>query len=169
MPVTVLDFAAGDTADVGDGSYIVTAGGETTKLEQHYTQETWTDANGLPYFVFAPINACSGCGEIYLLEYLKGSVKQEDLGPRSRSYSSTTTRSRSGLSTRCRTASRTRGALTDTDLLTDDVLPVVDGEPATSCIVEAHQTVRGDGSPGGAFVDAEFWVYSSYDGGRGMG
>ena len=40
-----------------------------------------------------------------------------------------------------------RGA-TVTDLLTDGVLPTVDGEEATSCIVEGHQTVDGDGNAG---------------------
>ena len=43
------------------------------------------------------------------------------------------------------------------------------GVPATSCIVEGHQTVDGDGTALNAFVDFEFFVYSSYDGGRGMG
>ena len=44
-------------------------------------QETWTD-NGHPYFVFAPINACTGCaGKIYLLEQLSGTVLQSNLGP----------------------------------------------------------------------------------------
>ena len=72
--------APADTATT-DGNYIVTAAGNTTKDPQHYVQETWTD-NGHPYFVFAPINACTGCaGKIYLLEQMSGSIKQSDLGP----------------------------------------------------------------------------------------
>jgi len=59
-----------------------------------------------------------------------------------------------------------RGA-SATDLLTSNVLPsgtTVDGKPITSCIVEGHQTVVGDGTAANANIDFEFFVYSSYDG-----
>ena len=80
VPITTPDFGADDTSTAG--SYVVTAAGNTTKPPQHYVQETWTDSGGHPYFMFAPINACSGCaGKIYLLEQMSGSMKQSDLGP----------------------------------------------------------------------------------------
>ena len=80
VPITTPNFGANSESTTG--SYIVTAAGNTTKPPQHYVQETWTDSAGHPYFVFAPINACSGCsGKIYLLEQMSGSLKQSDLGP----------------------------------------------------------------------------------------
>ena len=162
VPVTVFDFDGGDTA--GSGNYVVTAGGDSTKLAQHYVQETWT-SNGRPFFVFAPINACTGCGDIFLLEHLQGTIAQSALGPTkqvSLVYDDTEPFTNFQPMPYC--LQDPRGANPE-DLLTEDVLP--DG--ATSCIVEGHQTVDGDGTPGNAFVDFEFFVYSSYDGGRGAG
>jgi hypothetical protein len=49
-------------------------------------------------------------------------------------------------------------------LLDSGVLPA----DATSCIVEGHQTVEGDGTPANASVDFEFFVYTSYEGSRGF-
>jgi hypothetical protein len=49
-------------------------------------------------------------------------------------------------------------------LLETGVLPA----DATSCIVEGHQTVDGDGTAANASVDFEFFVYTSYDGSRGF-
>jgi hypothetical protein len=161
VPVTVFDFDAGDTA--GSGNYIVTAGGDSTKDPQHYTQETWT-SNGLPYFTFAPINACTGCGQIYLLEHLQGTVKQDDLGPTKQVvlvYDDTEPFTTFQPMPYC--LQDPRGA-SPTDLLTSNVLP----SGATSCIVEGHQTVDGDGSAANAAVDFEFFVYTSYDGSRGF-
>ena len=162
VPVTVFDFDGGDTA--GSGNYVVRAGGDSTKDPQHYVQETWT-SNGRPFFVFAPINACTDCGQIYLLEHLQGSVAQSALGAAkqiSLVYDDTEPFTNFQPMPYC--LQDPRGA-TPTDLLTDDVLPV----GATSCIVEAHQTVDGNGTEQNASVDFEFFVYSSYDGGRGMG
>jgi hypothetical protein len=162
VPVTVLDFQGGETA--GSGNYIVTAGGDSTKLPQHYVQETWTDGNGHPYFVFAPINACTGCGEIFLLEFLSGSVKQEDLGPAKQVQLVYDDTEPFQTFTPMPYCLQDPGLTTPTDLLTSDVLP--DG--ATSCIVKGVQTARGNGTLAGAYVDFEFWVYSSYDGSRGF-
>jgi hypothetical protein len=162
VPVTVLDFEGGDTA--GPTNYVVTAGGDSTKVAQHYTQETFT-SNGRPFFIFAPINACTGCGQIYLLEELKGSMAQSALGPTkqiSLVYDDTEPFTNFQPMPYC--LQDPRGS-SNTDLLTSGVLP--NGE--TSCIVEGNQTVRGNGTPAGAFVDFEFFVYSSYDGSRGMG
>ncbi len=164
VPVTVLDFDGGDTA--GSGNYVVTAGGDSDKVAQHYVQETWT-SNGRPFFVFAPINKCTGtnCGQIYLLEHLQGSIAQSALGATkqvSLVYDDTEPFQIFNPMSYC--LRDPRGA-TATDLLTEDVLPA--GE--TSCIVEGRQKVRGNGTLAGAFVDFEFFVYSNYDGGRGMG
>lgn len=161
VPVTVFDFEGGDTA--GSGNYVVTAGGDSTKLAQHYVQETWT-SNGRPFFVFAPINACTGCGDIYLLEHLQGSIAQSALGSAmqiSLVYDDTEPFTNFQPMPYC--LQDPRGA--PTVLLTEDVLP--DG--ATSCIVAGRQTVDGDGTELNGFVDFEYFVYSSYDGGRGMG
>jgi hypothetical protein len=49
-------------------------------------------------------------------------------------------------------------------LLDSGVLPA----DATSCIVEVNQTVEGDRTPANASVDFEFFVYTSYDGSRGL-
>ena len=83
VPITTPNFGADSSSTTGDGNYIVKAAGNTTKTPQHYVQETWTDSDGHPYFVFAPINACttSCSGKIYLLEHMFGSVMQSDLGP----------------------------------------------------------------------------------------
>ena len=163
VPVTVFNFGAG-SPPAGSGNYVVTAGGDTTKVAQHYVQETWI-SNDRPFFVFAPINACTGCGDIYLLEHLQGTIAQSALGPTkqvSLVYDDTEPFTVFLPMPYCLQDPR---GTSSTDLLTDDVLP--DG--ATSCIVEGHQTVDGDGTPGNAFVDFEFFVYSSYDGGRGAG
>ena len=167
VPVTVFDFEGGDTA--GSGNYIVTAGGDSTKIAQHYTQETFT-SNGRPFFIFAPINACAGCGQIYLLEHLQGTIAQSALGADkqvSLLYDDTEPFTVFLPMPYC--LQDPRGA-SPTDLLTANVLPEISpGVPATSCIVEGHQTVDGDGTALNALVDVEFFVYSSYDGGRGMG
>ena len=163
VPVTVFNFGAG-SPPAGSGNYVVTAGGDSTKLAQHYVQETWT-SNGRPFFVFAPINACTGCGDIYLLEHLQGSIAQSALGAAkqiSLVYDDTEPFTNFQPMPYC--LQDPRGA-TPTDLLTDEVLP----EGATSCIVQGQQTVDGDGTEQNASVDFEYFVYSSYDGGRGMG
>ncbi len=164
VPVTVFDFEGGDTA--GSGNYVVAAGGDSTKVAQHYTQETFT-SNGHPYFIFAPINACppASCGQLYLLEDLKGTIAQSALGPAkqiSLVYDDSEPFTNFQPMPYC--LQDPRGS-SPTDLLTDKVLPT----GATSCIVEGRQTVRGDDVAAHAFVDFEYFVYSSYDGGRGMG
>ncbi len=164
VPVTVFDFQGGQTTGTGT-NYVVTAGGDSTKLAAHYTKETFTDANGRPYFIFAPINACTGCGQIYLLEHLQGSIAQSALGADKQIklvYDDTEPFTNFQPMPYCLQDPRVSS---DTDLLTANVLPA----DQTSCIVEGHQTVRGDNSPADAMVDFEYFVYSSYDGGRGMG
>ena len=55
-------------------------------------------------------------------------------------------------------------------LLTAGVLPPSPpppADPTTSCIVEGHQRVDGNGTVANAKVDFEFFVYTSYDGLRG--
>ena len=159
VPITTPNFGAGDTAT--DGSYVVTAAGNTTKADQHYVQETWTD-NGHPYFVFAPINACTGCaGKIYLLEKLSGTVLQSNLGPTHQVqlvYDDTEPFQTFVPMPYCLQDPREAGNI----LLEDDVLPA----DATSCIVEGHQS-RGHGTVANASVDFTFFVYTSYDGSRG--
>ena len=125
-------------------------------------QETWTD-NGHPYFVFAPINACTGCsGKIYLLEKMSGTVLQSDLGPTHQVmlvYDDTEPFQTFVPMPYCLQDPREAGNI----LLEDDVLPA----GATSCIVEGHQTAVGDGTVANASVDFTFFVYTSYDGSRG--
>ena len=168
VPVTVVDFGAGDTTNDNE-DYVVTAGGDSTKLDAHYTKETFTDANGHPLFIFAPINACTGCGQIYLLEHLAGTVAQSALGADKQiKLVFDDVEPFVNFSPMPYCLQDPRGA-SPTDLLTANVIPsgtTVDGKPITSCIVEGHQTVRGDGTPAGALVDFEFFVYSSYDGAR---
>jgi hypothetical protein len=162
VPITTPNFGADDTSTTG--SYVVTAAGNTTKTPQHYVQETWTDSDGRPYFVFAPINACTGCsGKIYLLEQLSGSVKQSDLGPTRQVelvYDDTEPFQTFTPMPYCLQDPRVENT---NDLLETDVLPA----DATSCIVEGHQTVDGDGIVANASVDFTFIVYTSYDGSRG--
>ena len=126
-------------------------------------QEAWTDSSGHPYFVFAPINACSGCsGKIYLLEKLSGTVLQSNLGPTHQVqlvYDDTEPFQTFVPMPYCLQDPRKPG----NTLLTANVLPA--GE--TSCIVEGHQTVAGDGTVANALVNFEFFVYTSYDGLRG--
>ena len=125
-------------------------------------QETWTD-DGHPYFVFAPINACSGCsGKIYLLEQMSGSLKQSDLGPTHQVvlvYDDTEPFTTFTPMPYCLQDPRGAG----NTLLATGVLPA----DATSCIVEGHQTVVGDGTVANAKVNFAFIVYTSYDGSRG--
>ena len=162
VPITAPDFQAGSTSETDDGNYSVTAAGNTTKPPQNYVQETWTD-NGHPYFVFAPINACSGCsGKIYLLEQLSGSIKQSDLGPTHQVvlvYDDTEPFQTFAPMPYCLQDPRGAG----NTLLATGVLPA----DATSCIVEGHQEVDGDGTVVNASVDFAFTVYTSYDGSRG--
>jgi hypothetical protein len=164
VPITAPDFGANSSSTTGSGSYAVTAGGNTTKLPQHYVQETWTDDSGHPYFVFAPINACtSGCGKIYLLEQMKDSVKQSDLGPTKQVvlvYDDTEPFQTFAPMPYCLQDPRGPG----NTLLETGVLPA----DATSCIVEGHQLVTGDGTAANAVVNFEFFVYTSYDGSRGF-
>jgi hypothetical protein len=126
-------------------------------------QETWTD-DGHPYFVFAPINPCTGCtGKLYLLEQLSGSVNQSDLGPTHQVqlvYDDTEPFADFNPMPYCLKDPRPMSGNT---LATAGVLPA----DATSCIVEGHQTVDGDGTVANAKVDFEFFVYTSYDGLRG--
>jgi hypothetical protein len=165
VPVTVFDFDKNDTA--GSGNYVVTAGGDSTKDPAHYTQETFTDSNGHPFFIFAPINSCTGCGKIYLLEHLQGTVAQSALGADKQIklvYDDFEPFVNFSPMPYCLQDPRGASA---TDLLTSNVLPsgtTVDGKPITSCIVEGHQTVVGDGTAANANIDFEFFVYSSYDG-----
>jgi hypothetical protein len=166
VPVTVFDFEGGESA--GSGNYVVTAGDLSSKDPAHYTQETFTDANGNPLFIFAPINACTGCGQIYLLEHLAGTVAQSALGADRQIrlvYDDVEPFTSFKPMPYCLQDPR-GSSNTDLSTDTDHVLPVVDGLKATSCIVEGHQTVDGDGTPAGALVDFEFFVYSSYDGAR---
>ena len=160
VPITTPDFGPGDIAM--DGDYVVTAAGSGGKDPQHYVQETWS-ANGHPYFVFAPINACTGCaGKLYLLEQLSGSMLQSDLGPTHQVqlvYDDTEPFQTFVSMPYCLRDPRGAG----NSLLTAGVLPA----DATSCIVEGHQTVDGDGTAANAKVDFEFFVYTSYDGLRG--
>ncbi len=160
VPITTPNFGAGDTAT--DGSYVVAAAGNTTKADQHYVQETWTD-NGHPYFVFAPINACTGCaGQIYLLEQLSGTVLQSNLGPTHQVqlvYDDTEPFQTFVPMPYC--LQDPRVGVNPLTLLTSDVLPA----DATSCIVEGHQIVSG--TLANPSVDFTFFVYTSYDGLRG--
>ena len=137
-----------------------------TRLAQHYVQETWT-SNGRPFFVFAPINACTGrtAGRSICSSTCRGRSRRALSGRRSRSRRCTTTRAVHRTSIRCRTACRIRAALRPRTSSRRTCCRT----GATSCIVEGHQTVRGNGTPADAFVDFEFFVYSSYDGGRGHG
>ena len=160
VPITTPNFGPGNTAT--DGNYIVTAAGTGGKDPQHYVQETWID-NGHPYFVFAPINACTGCaGKIYLLEQMSGSIKQSDLGPTHQVelvYDDTEPFQDFVPMPYCLRDPRLAG----NNLLTSGVLP--SGE--TSCIVHGEQTATGDGSVANAKVNFTFIVYTSYDGLRG--
>ena len=165
VPITTPNFGPGNTAM--DGDYIVRAAGSGGKDPQHYVQETWTD-NGHPYFVFAPINACTGCsGKIYLLEQMSGSLLQSDLGPTHQVvlvYDDTEPFQTFVPMPYC---------------LQDPRLPPTPGNPfplretgvlpagATSCIAEGSQTAVGNGNPLNASVDFTFFVYTSYDGSRG--
>ena len=164
VPITTPDFGANSPpATTGGGSYVVTAAGNTTKPPQHYVQEAWTDSSGHPYFVFAPINACSGCsGKIYLLEQMSGSIKQSDLGPTHQVvlvYDDIEPFQTFTPMPYCLQDPRGAGNI----LLETGVLPA----GATSCIVDGHQTVVGDGTVANASVDFTFIVYTSYDGSRG--
>jgi len=161
VPITTPNFGPGSTAT--DGDYVVTAAGTGGKDPAHYVQETWT-ANGHPYFVFAPINACTGCpGKLYLLEHLSGSMLQSDLGPTHQVqlvYDDTEPFQTFVSMPYCLQDPRGTG----NSLLTSGVLPA----DATSCIVEGHQkVVDGDGTAANAKVAFEFFVYTSYDGLRG--
>ncbi len=164
VPITAPDFGANSSSTTGSGSYTVTAAGNTTKPPQNYVQETWTDGSGHPYFVFAPVNACtSGCGKIFLLEQMKGSVKQSDLGPTKQVvlvYDDTEPFQTFAPMPYCLQDPRGPG----TTLLDTGVLPA----GATSCIVEGHQRVSGDGTAANALVNVEFLIYTSYDGSRGF-
>ena len=120
--------------------------------------------HGHPYFVFAPINACTGCsGKIYLLEQMSGSVMQSDLGPTHQVvlvYDDTEP---------------------FTDVHADAVLPPGssrDGEhpargPTSFRQAQPRASSRGirrssgDGTVANASVDFTFFVYTSYDGSRG--
>ncbi len=163
VPITAPNFGADSESTTGDGTYIVKAAGNTTKAPQHYTQETWTDSDGRPYFVFAPVNACttSCSGKIYLLEHLFGSINQSDLGPTRQVelvYDDTEPFQTFTPMPYCLQDPRDGD-----DLKVTNVLPA----DATSCIVEGHQAVDGDGTVANAKVDFEFFVYTSYDGLRG--
>jgi len=167
VPITAPNFGPGDTAM--DGDYVVTAAGTGGKDPAHYVQETWTD-NGHPYFVFAPINACTGCaGKIYLLEHLSGSILQSDLGPTHQVelvYDDTEPFQTFVPMPYCLQDPRGAG----NSLLTAGVLPPSPpppADPTTSCIVEGHQTADGNGTVANAKVKFEFFVYTSYDGLRG--
>jgi hypothetical protein len=160
VPITTPNFGPGSTAT--DGDYIVAAAGSGGKDPQHYVQETWTD-NGHPYFVFAPINACTGCaGKIYLLEQLSGTILQSNLGPTHQVqlvYDDTEPFQTFVPMPFCLQDPRLgQNPLT---LRTSDVLPA----DATSCIVEGHQIVSG--TLANPSVDFTFFVYTSYDGSRG--
>jgi hypothetical protein len=167
VPVTVFDFEGGQS--VGDGtSYVVQAAGNSDKAPQHYVKETWTDSSGRPYFVFAPINACtSDCeGEIFLLEQMGGSISQSDLGANKQVvlvYDDTEPFQTFRPMPYCLQDPRD-GA----DLLESDVLPPPVGseEEHTSCIVEGHQVVGDD--PQDPEIGFTFLVYTSYDGSRGL-
>ena len=163
VPITTPNFGADSSSTTGDGNYIVKAAGNTTKTPQHYVQETWTDSDGRPYFVFAPVNACttSCSGKIYLLEHLFGSVMQSDLGPTRQVelvYDDTEPFQTFTPMPYCLQDPRDGD-----DLKVANVLPA----DATSCIVEGHQAVAGDGTVANAKVNFEFFVYTSYDGSRG--
>jgi len=163
VPITTPNFGAGDTST--DGSYVVTAAGNTTKADQHYVQETWTD-NGHPYFVFAPINACSQpcSGKIYLLEQLSGTVEQSKLGPSGQVvlvYDDSEPFTQFNPMPYCLQDPRVNSTPPIT-LRETDVLPA----GASSCIVEGHQTVH-DSSVADPSVHFTFIVYTSYDGLRG--
>jgi hypothetical protein len=164
VPITAPDFGANSSSTAGPGTYVVTAAGNTTKAPQNYVQEAWTDSGGHPYFVFAPVNACSGCaGRIYLLEHMSGSVKQSNLGATKQVvlvYDDTEPFQTFTPMPYCLQDPRGPG----NTLLETGVLPA----DATSCIVEGHQTVNGDGTAPNASVDFEFFVYTSYDGSRGF-
>jgi len=163
VPITTPNFGPGDSST--DGSYVVTAAGNGGKDPQHYVQETWTD-NGHPYFVFAPINACTGCsGKLYLLEQMSGSLNQSELGPTHQVvlvYDDTEPFQTFTPMPYCLQDPRVNSTPPIT-LLETGVLP----SGATSCIVEGHQAAAGDGTVANASVDFEFIVYTSYDGSRG--
>jgi hypothetical protein len=167
VPITAPDFQAGSTSGTQDGNYVVTAAGNTTKPAQNYVQETWTD-NGHPYYVFAPINGqinpCSDPSHcIYLLEHISGSIKQSALGPTHQVvlvYDDTEPFQTFTPMPYCLQDPR---PATGNSLLASGVLPA----GATSCIVEGHQKVDGDGTVANASVDFEFFVYTSHDGSRG--
>jgi hypothetical protein len=163
VPITTPNFGADSSSTTGDGNYIVKAAGNTTKTPQHYVQETWTDSDGRPYFVFAPVNSCttSCSGKIYLLEHLFGSVMQSDLGPTRQVelvYDDTEPFQTFTPMPYCLQDPREGENLKVTNVLPAD---------ATSCIVEGHQKVEGDGTVANAKVDFEFFVYTAYDGSRG--
>jgi hypothetical protein len=162
VPITAVPVGPGDTS--GSGSYVVTAAGNSSKLPQQFAQETWTDANGLPYYVFAPINPCSSsCDQLYLLEDLKGTVNQSALSGAQvhLKYDDLAPFTDFAEMPYCLQDPQLGG----TDLRTPDVvLP----SGASSCIVSATQTAHGDGTAANAQVDFEFLVYTSVDGSRGV-
>lgn len=164
VPITASDIGAGNTATSGD--YVVLAAGNTSKDPRRYVQETWTDSDGRTFFTFAPINPCtSNCGgKIYLLESLTGSIKQTLLagGQVPLKYDDTAPFQTFVDMPYCLQDPRPSSGNT---LLETDVLPT----GATSCIVEGHQEVSGDGTVDNALVDFAFVVYTSFDGSRGVG
>lgn len=154
----VRSFAGGGTATTSDQNYSVIAGSSSTKDPRSYVQQTWT-SGGHVFFEFAPLSPCTSCGQIYLLETLKGQIadsvlngqqlrlKYDDIPP----YGDNLVEM-----PYCQADPRPANWPTDTNLATTGILP----SGATSCIVTGSQVV-GTGS-----VSFNYQVYTAYDGGR---
>ena len=136
--------------------------------DQHYVQETWTD-NGHPYFVFAPINACTGCaGKIYLLEHLSGSILQSDLGPTHQVelvYDDTEPFQTFVPMPYC--LQDPRGAAESCSRPADFHLSASSGGSDNLVHRRGASDGRGNGTVANPMVDFTFFVYTSYDGLRG--
>ncbi len=169
VPVTDL-FGARDNATTPGGDYSVTAATVTTKPEARYVQETWTDG-GKVFFTFYPVTPCTtGCDQIYLLEVLKGQVDQSALNGRQARLLYDDTAPYTDFTTEmpyCKNDPRPDGWQDNgegsTDIITTNILP---SGGAKSCIVVGSQEVIGGATPK---VDLYYLVFTSFDGGRGMG
>lgn len=166
VPVTGL-FGATDTATTSNGDYSVTAATTTTKPKDRYVQETWNDG-GKAFFTFSPLVPCTqSCGKVYLLETLTGEVDQSALsGKQARLlYDDVAPYQASDYVEMpyCKNDPRPADWGTGgTDIITTDILPT----GATSCIVVGTQEIIGGATPKVAF---SFLVFTSFDGGRGVG
>ena len=163
VPV-ISGFGKDDTATTSDGDYSVTAGSSTTKPDDLYVQQDWTDA-GRAYFSFSPLTPCTtNCGQIYLLETLTGTVDQSALsGTQARLfYDDSAPYDTFVEMPYCVNDPRPADWGTGgTGIITTDILP----SGTKSCIVTGHQEIVGGATPK---VDFTYLVYTTFDGGRGV-